>query len=233
MTRFMTKASIALLTLGLALGATACEKKGKTENPDEASSKDNNKDPVAKMEGFQASIQGELDAVMKPINDAEALMNDLGEMPAKYNIDAATMMGMFKASFEGGEVSVSADIEIAADAKAELEATLARVKEIGAELKAMPDTVKAATENIVKVGAEATAYATATLPKLQAKLKTSFNADAKAQVQGQIDSVTTLKGEVEGSIEEAKASVMELPAKATEIGAKMAASFAGGASTGG
>jgi acetylornithine deacetylase/succinyl-diaminopimelate desuccinylase-like protein len=217
-----------LAALVLIAAPAGCSKKDKaeTESPEgEASG-----DPVAQLQGFQTQLTAEIDAVMKPITDAKALINDIGSMPDRLGVTMADLKGMFEASFNNGTVEVKADLKITAEAKAELEAVLTKAKEIGAGLKALPETVKTATANILEIGVKATGVATKATATISAKLKNPMiKADAKVELEGQLTAVADLKASIETSVNDAKSSVMELPAKGTEISAKLLASFSGSA----
>ncbi len=201
-----------------------------TENPEDGAA---DEDPVAKLEGMSAEITGELDAVMKPITDAEALINEVGALPERLGMTMGDLKGLFEASFNNGEVAIAADLDITAEARAELEVILNKAKEIGEGLRALPETVKTSGAHIAEVGVKATGVATAATTKLTAKLSNPLiKADAKASIEADIAKIDELKANIGASVQGAQASVMELPAKATEISAKLLASFAGSASAG-
>lgn len=222
--------SISLVAL-LAFSPGCKGKDGKgTETPEDG---DADQDPIAKLEGMSAEITGELDAVMKPITDAEALISEVGALPERLGLSMADLKGMFEASFSNGEVNIAADLDITAEAKAELEVILNKAKEIGEGLRALPETVKTSGAHIAELGVKATGIATGATTKLTAKLSNPLlKADAKASIEADIAKIDELKANISGSVQGAQASIMELPAKATEIGASLLASFAGSASAG-
>jgi hypothetical protein len=220
---------LTLLTLPLAAGG--CEKKNKdkaeTENPDNAEGGD----PVEELKAIPDRIQAEIDGLLKPIDDAEKLMADIETMPERYKLSAADFKGMVQANFAiteaGAEIEISADLKVAEDAVAELKATIQQLKDIKVGLETTPDRVVVATENIVKIGADAVALALEVIPSLTAKAKVAMG-DKKAEIEAQIAEVTSLKDQIPQLVEEAKGKLTEIPPRAAEVGAKFTTSFAAG-----
>jgi hypothetical protein len=223
-----TVLTLALLALPLTMGG--CEKKNKgeeTTNPDEAEGGD----PLEELKAIPDRIQAEIDAVLKPIDDAEKLMGELETIPERYSLTAADFKGMVQANFAvteaGAEIQLSADLSIAEDAVAELKATIQQLKDIKVGLETTPDRVAVATENIVKIGADAVALAAEVIPSLTAKAKVAMG-EKKAEIEAQIAEVTALKDQIPQLVDDAKAKLTEIPAKAAEVGANFTASFAAG-----
>src|SRR5262245_57979639 len=114
----MQRLTIALTLLTLVAAPLGCEKKDKgTKNPDEAS--DSDKDPLAELQGIPDQIKAEVDGVLKPITDVDVVIDQVTTMPDRLGIDAKGLRAMASASLTNGEVAVN--IDIAADAKAEVE----------------------------------------------------------------------------------------------------------------
>lgn len=223
---------LALLALPLSVGG--CEKKDKgekTENPDDGAKGD----PLEELKAIPDKIQAEIDAVLKPIDDAEKLMADLETIPERYSLSLDDFKGMVQANFaiteEGAEIQLSADLSIAEDAQAELKATIQQLKDIKVGIETTPDRVKVAIENVAKIGADAIASAAQVIPSLTAKAKTAMG-DKKAEIEAQIAEVTALKDQIPQLVEDAKAQLTEIPARAAEVGANFTANFAAGAAVG-
>jgi hypothetical protein len=207
-----------------------CSKKDKgSTNPDEAAESD--KDPLAELQSIPDQIQAEVDNVLQPINDIDVVIEQLTTIPEKHGVNAADLTGLAKASLDGGEVSVDLDIE--GDAKAEIEQMLATIKGIGVGIKELPQRSATAAKNIVALGTKGAGLATSLTTKYQAKLSNPMmKADKKAEVQAELDSVMKVQADLKGTVSQAKADVMGLPAKGTEALAKLTAALAGGASAG-
>lgn len=219
-----------VLTAGLVAvmctSLTACKNKGDgTENPD--GEEESDKDPMEELKAIPTDIQAEVDLVLKPITDLEKLMADIETAPDRLAITTADLKGMVSASFEGGKIEIDTELDITADARAEIQAMLELALDVAAGIKNTPDTVAAATKNIVAHGARATTLATKLTTKLTAKVKFA-KGEEKASLEAQLQEITQLEADISTTIDEAKATVTELPAKIAEMGAKFTASLAVG-----
>lgn len=229
----MSRISLLLfLSATLALPLTGCSKKDKgTENPDEAA--ENDVDPLEELKSIPDQIQAEVDVVLQPITDVDVVIDQVTSMPQTLGVDAASLKGMAAASLSSdGEISV--ELDIAAEAKAEVEAVLVKVKGIATGLKKTPERVKVATTHIVELGAKSTALVTKLTAQYQAKLTNPLlKADAKAKIQADLDLIVKLDADIKATVSDAKATVTELPSKGKEALVKLTQAFAGGASAGG
>lgn len=222
----MQRLTIVMCLVALAVAPMGCSKKDKkSKNPDEAAESD--VDPLEELKGIPVAIQGEIDLVLQPINDIDVVIEQFASMPGRLGVDAKGLTALASASFSNGEVSVNLDVS--AEAKAEIEALLTTVKGIGIGLKEIPSRVPTATKNIVGHGAKAVALVTKLTAKYQAKLSSPFTkADEKLKIQGELDIVVKLDADIKASVNDAKATVMAVPAKGTEALAKITAAFAAG-----
>ncbi len=223
----MQRITIAITLLALAATPLACNKKDKgSANPDDASGgKDGDKDPLEALKNIPNEIQAEVDTVLQPITDVDVVVEQLTTIPDRYKIDAKGLRAMASASFNNGEVSVK--IDVAADAKAEIETLLATIKGIGVGLKETPQRAATATKNIVALGAKSAALVTKLTAKYQAKLKSPFaKAEEKLKIQAELDAVIKLDTDIKAIIGDAKQTVTSLPSKGTEALAKITAAFA-------
>jgi hypothetical protein len=217
-----------LLSLALAAPLAGCGKKDKgTTNPDEAA--EGEVDPLVELQAIPDQVQAEVDVVLQPITDVDVVIDQVTSMPQTLGVDAASLRGLAKASLDNGEVSVNLDI--AAEAKAEVEAVLVKIKGIVTGLKETPERVKTATGNIVALGTKATALVGKLTAKYQAKLSNPLlKADAKAKIQADLDTVVKLDADIKATISDAKQTVTSLPSKGKEALTKLIAAFSGDAS---
>ena len=215
----------------IALPATGCKKKDKSKNPDEAA--ESEQDPLEELKSIQGQIQAEVDTVMQPITDVDVVIDQVTTMPSRLGVDGPQLMALAKASIDS-DGGVAVEIDVSADGKAEIEALLKTISGIGVGLKETPQRAVTASKNIVALGAKAAALTTKLTAKYNAKLSNPLaKADEKAKVQAELDMVVSLNGEIKGTVNDAKAQVMAIPAKGTEALAKLTKAFAGGAGTGG
>lgn len=216
-----------------------CEKKDTTRNPDEAGDEAKG-DSLEQLKAIPGEIQAEVDLALKPITDAESLMADLETAPERLKISAGDLGAALKAAFdadasadaEGVKADVNVDIsklDVTAEAQAEIEAMIAKVREIKAGLVASPKTVSAATANVVALGGKAVALGTKVTTGLTAKLKFATGEKA-AELQAQLAEAEKVVADSKALVQDAKAQLTEIPAKAADMGVKLTASFAAGGS---
>ena len=74
--------------------------------------------------------------VLQPINDIDVVIDQLPSLPPAPGVDVKRLTGLAKASMDGGEVNV--DLDVSADAKAQIEAMLTTIKGIGIGIKELP-----------------------------------------------------------------------------------------------
>jgi hypothetical protein len=214
-----------IVVLVFALAAAACGGgKGEAKSSDDAKDK---APAIDQLKGLSVDLQGQLDALMAPINEVDALVAQITSMPARLKLNASELMGMFKATADGGQVQLSANIEADAMAKAEVEGVLAKLKGIVDGLKAIPENTKLlaakAGEALVKVPT----LGVAAQSQLTVKASNPFaKPEEKAQAQADLQSLAQIQTDVQGTIQSVQQKVMELPALATSALAKLTASFA-------
>jgi hypothetical protein len=221
-----------LVVCAIAALPMGCSKKDKgTTNPDEATAQDGDVDPLAELQTIPERIQAEIDLVLQPITDVDVVIDQVTTMPTRLGVDASGLTSLAQASLSDGQVEIDLDVE--ADAKAEIEGLIETIQGIAVGLKETPERATNATKNIVTLGGKAAALAAALTGKYQAKLANPLlKAEKKAELQAELDLVIKLDGEIKGMVNEAKSTVTALPAKGTEALAKLTAAFAGGASAG-
>ncbi|MEX1364579.1 MAG: hypothetical protein AB1Z98_15740 [Nannocystaceae bacterium] len=227
----MTRATLLFLLSATLVAplATGCSKKDKgTSSPDEAA--ESEVDPLEELKAIPDGIQAEIDMVLQPITDVDVVIDQVTSMPQTLGLDAASLRGMAAASLSSdGEIAV--DLDISADAKAEVEEVLVKVKGIATGLRETPERVKTATGNIVAMGTKATGLVTKLTAQYQAKLSNPLlKADAKAKLQADLDIVIALDADIKATVSDAKQTVTSLPSKGKEALVKLTAAFAGGAS---
>ncbi len=223
----MTRITL-LVTLCAAftLPATGCGKKDKgTTNPDEATETEG--DPLAELQSIPGQIQAEVDLVLQPITDVDVVIDKIAAMPSELGVDAAALRGLASASFKDGKAEVNLDLE--ADAKAQIEAVLATIQGIAVGLKETPERAKTAAANIVQLGGKATGLVTKLTAKYQAKLSNPFTkAEEKAKIQAELDLVVKVDADIKATVADAKQTVMGVPKLGAEAVAKITKAFVAG-----
>jgi len=210
--------SLCLLFVFAACGGSSTE----AEEPEEE-----DVPAIQQLENIATDLQAGVDELMQPINDTQAVIDDITTLPDRLGMDASALMSMVGATMEGGEVSISADMNLDAEAKAELEAVMNRLKGIVEGLKATPDRVKVMMGRVSAASAQVPVLATEVTTSANLTLSNPLASDEdKAQAQADINNVAQIKGMVEAKIQEVQNQLANIPAMATEALAKLTASFA-------
>jgi hypothetical protein len=176
---------------------------------------------------ISADLQANLNALMAPINEVDALIGQITSMPQRLNLNVKSLMGMCKATLDNGQVQIAADFNADAAARAEVEGVLMRLKAIVEGLKAIPQnaqalTVKAGSAMVAvpALGAKVTAESTM-------KVNNPFGKpEDKMRAQADLQSLAQVQADVQGTIQQVQQQVMGIPAMAAGALAKLAAAFA-------
>ena len=224
----MRRSLLVLSSLVLGLSVIACG--GGSEEPktpaDKASAQVT---PMEELKAIPKDLDAEVASLTKPIDDVQSIIDDLGAFPKKHGMAAADVMGMAKATFDSGKVEVSVNADVAAEAKAELEALLKRLNDTVIALKATPDKVAALTAKATTAMAKVPVLATKVSSSASVTVANPFgSADSKAKAQAEIDSVQQVQAETSKSISDVQSKVTGIPQMATAALAKLTASFAAG-----
>lgn len=221
-------AMMSLCTLLMLPTLSGCSRRGNESNSPNAAASDIG--PFEELKTIPAAIGDELDVVQRPIYAVDIVIDQLTAIQSKYNIDAATLGSITRTQLSGSQ---SAGIEVSAEAKAQIETTLANVKGIVSGLERTPENATAAGVNIVQHGVHAMALVAKLQAEYEAKLASPLTAgDQRQRLQGELDIVLKLDAHIKTLVADARSTVKGLPAKGTQALAKITAAFAGSANAG-
>jgi hypothetical protein len=208
---------LALAVATTAVAITGCGSKDPATEGDAASGQ---QDPVAELKGVSDELSKDVDAIMQPINDVDAVVAGIDELSKKYGIAPKDLKAMAKAAVDGGDVTVSAAIK--PEAKDDVMALVTKIKGISTGLAQTPDKVQAL---MAKLPAKL-----ATVPALYAKAQGSLkvkannpfgNAADKQKAKEDLAQLDKIKTDTMAKVDSIKTQVTGLPQKATEALAKL------------
>lgn len=215
------------LTLGLAL-MLACDAGkvgGATASPGDGPPKPEYETTFKEIEDLPNQLTAQVEWAAQPIKDAATLGDEVAALRASLNVDAATFESMCKVAFTDGKIEIGAQAELQ-DKKAEIEATLAKIKQVGADLVGIPGRVKVAGKNISKMVTGTPGLVLKASKDLSGQISTA-SGDTKVQLQADLDSVKALPKEVKAEAVELKNQLAGLPAEAKNATTNLLAAFAG------
>ncbi len=231
----LRRATFVVLTLALGASASACgkSKKADTEVPGgggevaagpEAPAYET---AVAEAKDLPNQLSAQVEWVSQPITDAVTLAADLQSLKDSTGLDNAQFSAMAKAAFNDGKVEISADIELDAEQRAQLEATLDKLAQIGPALKSVPARAKQATRGVLELALKAPTVARKAAKEIRGEMQAA-DGEAKVKLQADLQEIKAIPAKVKGEVGEAKSKILELPKEAAETSAKLTASFAAG-----
>jgi hypothetical protein len=226
-TSFVTRIILSSLLLGsFVVAAPGCKKSGSASTALTPPAAPEYENPFAELNDLPNQINAQVDWVSQPLRDASALGDEFTAIQAKYSIDAKTLGGMAKVAFTDGKVEISADVSIAADAKADVEALLNKIKASGEAVLTIPKRASKAAGSISKLtlrvpglGAKATSY-------LKKEISGAA-AEAKASLEANLTAIPEITVKVKASIPESVNKVKAIPAEAKTTVSELTAAFSG------
>ena len=94
-------AVLRLMASAFALALSACGGGGGAEDPKTAQSKASLElAPMDELKSIPKDLEAEMANVTKPIDEVQKIVDDIGALPKKHNLNKSQLVGMAKASFD-------------------------------------------------------------------------------------------------------------------------------------
>jgi hypothetical protein len=184
--------------------------------------------PMAQIKAIKTDLDAQVAALMQPIDDMQSAIDALATMPKKYSLSATDLMVMAKASFDNGQVQLTLNSDIAAEAKADIQAQLEKLVSAVKSLKQTPDRVASLTGALATATAKVPVLATRVTASATATASNPFSsADAKAKAQADLKDIQQVQQDVMQSIKDVQTKITNIPTTATRALAKASASLLG------
>lgn len=187
---------------------------------------------IDELKAIPSDLDAEVASLTKPIDDVQSIIDDVTSLPKKYGINGADAIRMAKATMETGsiEVKVKTKGNLTAEAKAEIESILVRLRDVVAGLKAIPEKTATLGAKVVIATTKVPVLATKVTGSASLTAANPFSsAESKAKAKADIESVKQIQADVSKSVSEVQTKVTGVPALATTALAKLTKAFAGGA----
>lgn len=170
-------------------------------------------------------ITAQIEWAAEPIDDATRLADEIASLRTRLNIDEETFTAMCTVALENGEIDLGA-VSMAEDAKAEFEAVLERIREVGQSLQTVPARGKTASKQISKFVMSMPKLTLTATKELGGELAAAVG-DGGVQVEADIETVKQLPTTVKAEAASAKEVLAELPEKAATATQNLMAAIAG------
>jgi hypothetical protein len=207
---------VATMLVSIPVYGTGCGSK----EPNTAQDAKTDQTPVDELRGMTDDISKDVDAIVQPINDVDTVVQALDALPKKYGMKPADLKVLAKGAFDGGDVTVSVDMK--PEAKDEVTALLAKIKDISTGLKTTPDKVQTLLAKLPGAVAKVPVLYGKAQASLQVKANNPFgNSDEKAKAKTDLADLDKVKIDIMTKIDGVKSTVMGLPDKAAQAAAKI------------
>ncbi|HEY8377999.1 MAG TPA: hypothetical protein VIK91_15990 [Nannocystis sp.] len=227
MPKRLNKLILSAFVLAAAAVTPACKKGGAEITAPEPPTYDN---PFDELKDMPNQANAQIEWVKQPLVDASNLGAEFEALKAKFNFDIEQFGGMVSAAFTEGKIEVTVDLsavgDVAAEAKAEVEAFLNKVKASGEAVLTIPKRAKMAASAIGKMPLKAPTLATKATSYLKAEISNA-TAEVKAELEAKLGEIPTLVTNVKNMAPDAVAKVKAVPQESQQIIADLKAAFAG------
>lgn len=231
-TSILSRTILSSLLLGaFIVVAPGCKKGGSSDSaeltPPAAPTYEN---PFDELNDLPKQMTAQVDWVSQPLRDAAALGEEFTAIQAKYSIDAKTLGGMASVAFKDGKVEISADANISAEAKADVEALLGKIKAAGVAITTIPKRASKASAAIGKMSIKVVGLApkaTTYLKKQLTDAAAELSVEAKASIELNLTTIPEMPNKIKATGKEAIAKVKAIPTEAKTTITELTAAFSG------
>lgn len=190
--------------------------------------------PMQQLKSISAELKAGAADLTKPIDQVQAILDDLARLPEKHGLTLGDVLGMAKATLDSGKVALNVSVDVSAEAKAELEALLTRLNEVVLELKRTPEKIATLTKQIAEDTALVPLLASRiTLSASTTTLNPFVGAELRAKAQADVADLKLVQKDVNDTISQTQAKIASVPGMAANALAKLEASFLSGIAAGG
>jgi hypothetical protein len=218
---FLTSA----LVLALAAAMPACGGGGSGEGPQDpskAGSEESSGDPIASLKATSDGLQKEVDDLLAPLKNAQAVIDSVKSLPAdlkaaKGKVDQAKVKAEIKKVVEGGEAHIEFITD--ADTKAKVQKRIDDVKALVASINAFPEKSKALPEKLAEAVKKIATDVPAAVAKLGVKAKAPFgvSAEDKKKAEADIQTLTEMGKSWPTKIEGWKKDITDFGTKGPQL----------------
>jgi hypothetical protein len=184
-------------------------------------------DAMEELKKMDAELRAQLDNVLQPVKEVDALISEVGTMPARLRIDPTELHAVLVAKFSGTGVNLTGELADRQKVKIQIDVLLARVDGVVWGLKAMPSRAAALAQTCGAAVAKLPVLANKANAQAQATLKDPLaKSEDKARAKADMASLGKVQSDVQATIEQVQSTANSLSSLANEALAKLTTNFA-------
>ena len=178
------------------------------------------------LKKLDAQLRTQLDSALQPVKEVDALISEVGSMPARLRIDPSELRAVLVSKFRGTGVNLTGELAERQKVKVQIDVLLARVDGVMLGLRAMPSRAQALSETCGAAVARLPVLASRVNAQARATLKNpEARAEDKARAKAEMASVSKVQADLQATIQQVQSTASTLPALANEALAKLTTSF--------
>jgi hypothetical protein len=223
---------VSALVLALASPLAACgggTPDAKPEgSPDGAKPDDAGEDPIVALGKISDGVQKDVDAILQPIKDADAVLDAMGKLAAdlkaaKAKVDGGKLSGEIKKVVAGNDADIDS-LGLDGDAKAKATERFQKLKDLVAAVKNVEQASKDLGSKIADALVKMPPLVAKAVGKAELTLKNPLaGGDSKKQAQADKDKVTKIFDDFKTKASQWQSDITSLATKAKDLPKKFAA----------
>jgi hypothetical protein len=184
-------------------------------------------DAMEELKKMDGELRAQLDDVLQPVKEVDALISEVGTMPTRLRIDPTELHAVLVAKFRGTGVNLTGELADRQKVKIQIDVLLARVDGVVWGLKAMPSRAAALAERCGAAVAKLPVLANQANVQAQATLKNPLaKSEDKARAKADMASIGKVQSDIQATIEHVQSTANSLPSLANEALEKLTSNFA-------
>lgn len=213
----LTKLLLCVLLLGSVAVVPACKKGGGGGGDLQMPEPPAYETAFDELKDIPTQIDANIKWITQPLDDAHALGGEFNSLKDELGISAEDLGAMASVTFQDGTIEVSAELNIATEQRASVEAFLGKVKQVGLDVKSIPSRAKKVTGYLTKVPMKVPGLAGKATKELKAQLEAA-TAELKVEIEANIKLVPELQTEI---VDKSKATLTDVKSIPTDSKTKV------------
>ena len=224
-----SRSTVGAVLCAVALAVGCADEVEEPKTADSVASDAPHRSAMEELQAIPADLRAEVDKLTKPIDDVDAVVDQLTGLPKKYDINASALAAAVQGVLRGETVKMKLGASLGDDATRELTAAMTKLKGAVAALKETPERVGLLMKKIGVMAGRVPILAAKVGADSATTIANPFaDAAAKAKAQADVQNAKQVGQDVVKVVTDTQAKLVAIPKKASGALAKLTAAFAGG-----